>query len=98
MIDCSHDSKGHTMFMYTLRRHPHLTDLANALGPDDQDAINQVSAYLRGINAPVPLFRLSDDPQSEYYLEKRPAIPSPHGPGWTNDPHGPVEVLPLTTH
>ena len=81
------------MFMYALRRHPHLTDLASALAPDDQDAINQVAAYLRGINAPVPPFRLSDDPQSEYYLEKRRAIPSLHGRGWTNDPRGPVELV-----
>lgn len=85
------------MFMYTLRRHPHLTDLANALGPDDQDAINQVSAYLRGINAPVPPFRLSDDPQSEYYLEKRLAVPSQHGNGWTNDSHGQVEIVHVAT-
>lgn len=84
------------MFMYTFRQRADLTDLASALGPGDEDALKQVEAFLRGCNSTVATLRLSDDPQSAYYFEKRRAIPSPHGPGWTNDPHGGVEIIPVS--
>lgn len=83
------------MFMYTFRRRADLTDLASALGPYDDGTLKQVEAFLRVRNSAVSTFRLSDDPQSAYYLEKRRAIPSPHGPGWTNDPRGGVEIIPV---
>lgn len=81
------------MYMYTFRKFSDLSDLASALAQDDTDALNQVVHYLRGKNTTELSLRLSDDPQSPYYLEKRRAIPSPHGPGWTNDPQGIVEIV-----
>ena len=79
------------MFMWTLRRHSDLADIASALGPDVNDAMLQVKAY-----NPALLLRLSDDPQeATHYFEKRRAVPSPfgNGNGWMNDPRGPVDIV-----
>jgi hypothetical protein len=79
-------------FMYSLHKSADLSDHGNALASGPAEALVQIRAYRRANNMPDVPFAMSDDP-SEYFLEQRKAVPSRHGPGWTNDPRGPVEVL-----
>ncbi|MGJ5178908.1 hypothetical protein ACQR16_13545 [Bradyrhizobium oligotrophicum] len=86
------------MNLYTLKSFSNATsDLANALSDDDQDALNQAMAQLRRKDADHPQLKLSSDPQSKYFMEKRAGIPSSHGRGWMNDPRGVVEIVYVDT-
>jgi hypothetical protein len=80
-------------FMYSLLKSSDLSEHGNALASDAADALNQIRDYRRRHNAADLPFHLSDDPSSDYFMEKRNAIPSTHGTGWTNDPRGPVDTV-----
>jgi len=79
-------------FMYSLVKVSDLSELGNALAENDIEALNQIRDY-RSKNGKADLrFELSDDP-ADYFMEKRTAIPSPHGPGWTNDTRGMKQLV-----
>jgi hypothetical protein len=69
-----------------------LSEMGDALAENESDALNQIRDYRsKHGKADLP-FQLSDDP-ADYIMEKKSAIPSPRGTGWTNDPRGMKQLV-----
>jgi hypothetical protein len=80
------------MFMYTLRKLSDITEEhGNALAAGDSEALLQIRDDRRRNDKPDLPFQVSDDPQSEYYLEKRVAYPM--GNDYTNAMRAPIETV-----
>jgi hypothetical protein len=79
-------------FMYSLIKVSDLSEFGDALAENEVDALNQIRDYRRKHGKADLPFQLSDDP-TDYVMEKRTAIPSPHGTGWTNDPRGMKQLV-----
>lgn len=80
------------MFMYTLRKFSDVTkEYGNALGADDVDALLQIQHDWHRSDKHDVKFKLSDDPQSDYFMEKRIAYRMRNGyiSGW----RGPIDTV-----
>jgi hypothetical protein len=86
------DRKATPMFMYTLRKFSDITEEhGSALAVGDSEALLQIRDDRRRNDKPDLPFRVSDDPQSDYYLEKRVAYPM--GNGYTSAMRAPIETV-----
>lgn len=90
--ECAGALERYCMFMYTLRKFSDATqEHGNALAAGDMEALLQIRNDRSRNDQPDLPFQVSDDPQSDYYLEKRIAYPM--GNGYTNAMRAPVEIV-----
>jgi hypothetical protein len=66
--------------------------LGNALAETEVEALHQIRDYRSKHGKADLRFELSDDP-ADYLMEKKNAIPSQYGTGWTNDPRGMTQLV-----
>lgn len=73
--------------MYTLYKVSDRSEMGHALAENAVEALHQIRDYRSKHGQADLQFKVSDDPGG-YVLEEQDAVPSTHGPGWTNDPSG----------